>query len=210
MVYPIGRLLRPIATFPIKRVEGLENLPKDGAFVIASNHNSFIDIYVLGTEITRYVNKRRIYVISAIFFFFDIMASILFSEFGGSIRIRKKVHGGFLKSALRKLRRGDIVCIFPEGIPDKKPYLRKGKTGVARLVLNGKVPLVPVGMQGTINIWSKVKLIPRLKKEVIIKIGKPIYFNKYYGKDEDYPTLRRVTKIIMKNIGSLIGQEYNF
>ena len=210
MIFPIGGLFRSIVAFLVKKVEGLENLPKDTPFVIAANHDSFIDIFILGVEITRYLKKRKIYVISAMFFFFDVLASILFSEFGGSIRLRKKVHGGFLKSALRKLRKGDIICMFPEGIPNKKPYLRKGKTGVARLVLKGKVPVVPIGIQGTSYIWSKVKWIPRPSRRITIKIGKPIYFDKYYDKDEDYPTLRKVTTFIMKKIGSLINQKYNF
>ncbi len=210
MVFPIGRLLKSITPFLVKKIEGLENLPKDIPFVIASNHDSFMDVFVLAIEIIKHLKKKKIYVISAMFFFFDILANFVFSEFGGSIRIRRKVHGGFLKSAIRKLRKGHIVCIFPEGIPDREPRLRQGKTGVARLVLRGKVPVVPCSIQGTINIWSKVKWIPRPSKRITIKIGKPIYFDKYYDKDEDYPTLRKVTTIIMKSIGSLLGQEYNF
>ena len=210
MVFIIGGLFRSVVAFLINKVEGLENLPKDTPFVIAANHDSFIDVFILGVEITRYLKKKKIYVISAMFFFFDVLASVLFSEFGGSIRLRKKVHGGFLKSAIRKLRKKDIVCMFPEGVPSKKAGLRRGKSGVARLVLKAKVPVVPIGIQGTMRIWSKRKWIPSLNKKVTIKIGKPLYFDRYYGKDEDYPTLRKVTTVIMKQIGSLIGREYNF
>ena len=211
MVYPIGRLFRPIFIFPIKQIEGLENLPKDAPFVIASKHNSFIDPIILALVTTKYLRKKRIYFISAMALFFDVLSSLLFSEFGGSIRLRKKMaHGGFLKSALKKLRKGDIVCIFPEGAPNKKPNIRKGKTGVARLVLKGKVQVVPVGIQGTLYLWSRLKWIPRPKRNVIIKIGKPLDFSKYYGKDEDYSTLRKVTTIIMKEIAKLTGQKYKF
>jgi 1-acyl-sn-glycerol-3-phosphate acyltransferase len=209
MVYPIGKLFRSIVTFPVKEVKGLENFPKDASFVIASNHTSFIDPFVLSI-ITKHIKNRKIYLISAMSLFFDLMANFFFMEWGGSIRLRKKAHGGFLKSALKQLRKGNIIGIFPEGFPNKKPDLRKGKTGVARLVLKGKVPIVPIGIKGTLYIWSRLKWLPIPRKKVIIKIGKPLYFNQYYGKKEDYSTLRKVTTVIMKEIASLTGQKYSF
>ena len=210
MVYPVGKLLRPIVTFPIKQVIGLENLPKDTSFVIASSHTSFFDPILLGVIIPSHLKKKKMYFISAMMLFFDVLANILFSEFGGSIRLKKKAHGGFLKSALKQLRKGNIIGIFPEGFPNKKPRLRKGKTGIARLVLKGKVPVVPIGIKGTLYIWSRLKWIPRPRKKIIIRIGKPIYFKKYYGKYKDYSVLRKVTTLIMKEIASLKGQKYNF
>ncbi|MEA2035969.1 MAG: lysophospholipid acyltransferase family protein [Nanoarchaeota archaeon] len=210
MVYPIGSLFRFIIIHLVKKIEGLENLPKDTPFVIACNHISFMDIFVIASEVTTHLKKKKVYVVSAMFFFFDVISGIIFSELGGSIRLRRKVHGGFLKSAMKKLRRGNIVCMFPEGIPKKNNKIRKGKTGVARLILKGKVPVVPISIQGTIDVWSKLKWIPRLKRKIEIKIGKPMYFKDYYGKDEDYPTLEKITRIIMKKIALLLGQKYNF
>lgn len=210
MVYPIGKLSRPIITFPVKQVEGIENLPKDKPFIIASNHTSFIDPIILALVITRYLKKKKMYFISAMFLFFDLLITILFSEFVGSIRLKKKVHGSFLKSALKQLRKGNIIGIFPEGVPNKKPNIRKGKTGVARLVLKGKVPIVPVGIKGTLYLWSRLIWFPRPNNKVTIKIGKPLYFREYYEKDNDYYILEKVTTIIMENIASLIGEQYSF
>lgn len=210
MVYPIGKLFRPIFTFPVKHVGGIENLPKDKPFIIASNHNSFIDPIILASVITKHLKKKKMYFISAMFLFFDLLVHALISEFAGSIRLRKKVHGSFLKSALKRLKEGNIIGIFPEGIPNKQPSMRKGKTGVARLVLKGKVPVVPIGIDGTLYLWSRLKWFPRANKKVKMKIGKPLYFKKYYGKDNDYPSLEDITRIIMKNIASLMGKTYNF
>lgn len=207
MVYPIGSIFRSIVTFPVKQVEGLENFPKDTPFVIASNHTSFIDPLVL-LIITKHIKKRKIYFISAMLLFFDLIANFFFMEWGGSIRLKK--HGGFLKSALKQLRKGNIIGIFPEGMPNKKPNLRKGKTGVARLVLKSKVPVVPINIRGSLYVWSRLKWIPSPKKEIVIKIGNPIYFEKYYGKEDDYSVLRKVTRIIMKEIAKLGGQKYEF
>ncbi|MFH1641662.1 MAG: lysophospholipid acyltransferase family protein [Nanoarchaeota archaeon] len=210
MVYPIARILRPVITFPVKQVEGLENLPKDIPFVVAANHTSFMDFMVAALTITKHIKKRKIYVISAMILFFDFLAQIIFSEFGGSIRVKKKNRGGFLKSAIMQLRKGNIIIIFPEGVPNKKPDLRKGKVGVARLVLTGQVPVVPMGITGTLYVWSKLRLIPRPNKKVVVTIGKPMYFDEDYDKSEDYETLVKVTRIIMKEIGKLTNQDYPF
>ena len=210
MVYPLGRLFAPIITFPVKQIKGLENLPKNKPFIIASNHTSFIDPIILAVVIIKHLKKKRIYFISAMFLFSDLLVNFLLSEFAGSIRLRKKVHGSFLKSAIKQLRKGNIVGMFPEGMPNKNPNLRKGKTGVARLVLKGKVPVIPIGIKGTLYIWSRLKWLPRPKKRVTINIGKPIYFDKYYGKDDNYSILRKVTTTIMKNIALLIDKKYKF
>ncbi|MBU0628688.1 MAG: 1-acyl-sn-glycerol-3-phosphate acyltransferase [Nanoarchaeota archaeon] len=210
MVYPIGKIFRHIFTFPVKEIKGLDNLPKDSAFVVASNHHSFIDPLILASILTKPLKAKKIYFISAMLLFFDVLTNFIFSEFGGSIRLKKSIHGGFLKSAMKRLRKGNIVCIFPEGVPNKRSSIRKGKTGVARLVLKSRVPVVPIGIKGTLKVWSRLKWFPRPGKKVIITIGKPIYFKEYYPQDENYHILKKVTKAIMKEIASLIGQKYRF
>lgn len=208
MVYPIGKLLRPLVTFPVKEVKGLENLPNNISFVIASNHNSFIDALVIVVPVIGYLQKKRIYFISTMFFFFDFMLNLLFSEFGGSIKLKRNVRESFLKPALKQLKKGNIICIFPEGLPNKRSNIRRGKLGVAKLVLKGKVPVVPIGIKGTLYIWSRLKWLPRPKKKIIINIGKPIYFDKYYKQAGNRKILEKVTREIMKNIASLCGKRY--
>lgn len=209
MVYPVGSLFRRIFALQVKEVRGLENLPKETAFVFASNHHSFIDPFVMGSIISKHLKNKKIYFLSAMFLFFDLLANAIFGEFGGSIHLKQKVHGGFIKSALKQLRKGNVIGIFPEGVPNKKSSIRKGKTGVARLVLKGKVPVVPIGIQGTLHLWSRLKWLPRPGKKVTITIGKPIYFKEYYSRDEEYAVLRKVTDDIMKEIALLINQKYH-
>jgi len=210
MVYPIGKLLRPIFTFPVKEVKGLENLPKDTPFVITSNHNSFIDPNMLAYEITKHLKNKKIYFVSHSNLFSKFLAYLFFSEIGGIILLKKEDYTSFVKSAHRHLRKGHIIGIFPEGAHNKKPNLRRGKTGIARFVLEEKVPVIPIGIKGSLYVWSYLKKIPRPKKRVIIKIGKPLYFDKYYGKNNDYSILREITTTIMKEIALLTDQKYNF
>jgi 1-acyl-sn-glycerol-3-phosphate acyltransferase len=85
--------------------------------------------------------------------------------------------------------------------------MQRGKTGVARLALAAKVPVLPVGLVGTFKILPKGKLIPNTKK-ADVNIGKPLYFDKYYGQENNRKTIRKVTNNIMKEIAKLSKQKY--
>ncbi|MDA1197281.1 MAG: lysophospholipid acyltransferase family protein [Nanoarchaeota archaeon] len=210
MVYPIGGLAKLLFSFPIEELRGLENIPEDGPFILASNHNSFMDPVWLGMSVTKNFKKRRLYFISAMFFLFEFMILGVFSEFFGSIKLQKEIRGAFIRSAITQIDRGNVVGIFPEGIPNNSPLLRKGKTGVARLILHARVPVIPVGIEGSLYVWSKSRLIPRLNKKLRISVGKPMEFSEYYDKKDDSASLETVTSLIMKEIGKLINQDYLF
>ena len=107
------------------------------------------------------------------------------------------------------MKRGNIIIIHPEGTRSNDGKLQKAKTGVARLALAAKVPILPVGLIGTFEILPKWKKIPRLSKAKI-NIGKLIYFNAYYGKENDKKTIRFVTTKVMKEIAKLTKERYDF
>ena len=87
--------------------------------------------------------------------------------------------------------------------------LRKGKTGVVRLALEAKVPIIPLGLIGTINIMPTDTSIPRFKRAKI-HIGKPIYLDKYYKRNIDKKLLRKLTDDVMHVISELTGKPYNY
>jgi 1-acyl-sn-glycerol-3-phosphate acyltransferase len=115
-----------------------------------------------------------------------------------------------LEKALDALKKGKIVGIFPEGGRTRTGKLNKGKTGVARLALWAKVPVIPIGIKGSYKIWSAHQKIFKFKKAIYINIGKPMYFNKYYNKKFTKKLLRKITDQIMKEIARLTNQKYNF
>jgi 1-acyl-sn-glycerol-3-phosphate acyltransferase len=100
--------------------------------------------------------------------------------------------------------------IYPEGTRTLTGKLNRAKTGVARLALQAKVPVVPMGLTNTFKILPKGKWIPKFGLKSDITIGKPMYFDKYYGKDDDKKTLRKITTLIMREIARLSRQKYPF
>lgn len=209
MVYLIAkRIIPPIMKLWLKKVSGLENVPKNGAFIMAANHASYMDHFVIMSTLVPYLDKK-IYHLSKKEYF-ESLFKRLWHEHWGSVPIDRQSGGKeALMWAIMALKRGKIIAIHPEGTRSPTGKLMKGKTGVARLALKAKVPVIPVGLIGTFEILPKGKYIPKLKKATL-NIGKPIYFDEYYKKTVTKKLLRKITTKIMKDIAKLSKQKYNF
>ena len=191
---PIGRKFMELLMKPfIGKVNGLENVPKDKAFILVANHDSYIDHLILGVIFFNYLNKNLHFLAKKELF--EGWLKRMFHEWADAIPIDRQAGGEeALKLAIKALKDGK---------------LQRAKTGVARLALAAKVPVLPVGLIGTFEILPKWKKIPKLKKATV-NIGKLMYFSEYYGKESDKKTLRLLTTKIMEEIGKLTGEEYNF
>jgi 1-acyl-sn-glycerol-3-phosphate acyltransferase len=190
------------------RVEGLENVPKKGPAIIAANHVSFLDSFFIPLVIKR---RKVTYLAKADYFkswktkwFFHGVGQISCEREGGSKSQQS------LEIALDVLKEGKLLGIYPEGTrsPDGKLY--KGRTGVARLALTAGVPVIPVGLIGTDEVMPKSAKMPRLTGRIGVKvrIGRPIDFSRFAGRERDRFALRSVTDEIMFEVMELSGQEY--
>ena len=206
----VSRLVPMLIKIWIKKVSGLENVPKQGPFIIAPNHLSYIDHFLISSIIIPYINNRLYFIAKKEHFEGLSQKSWhkLWSNYITYIPIDRSKAEEALKSSLSCLKKGAVIVVYPEGTRSLTGKIQKGKTGVARLALWAQVPVIPVGIKGAFEIMPKGRKIPKLKKNVIITIGKPIYFNKYYGKRSTKKLLRQLTDSIMKEISQLSGQRY--
>jgi len=200
---PILRLLfRP-------RVEGLENLPADGAAILASNHLSFSDSIFLPL-----MTPRRItFLAKSDYFtgrgvkgrltaaFFRALGQVPVDRSGG------RASEEALATAKRILAEGHLLGVYPEGTRSPDGRLYRGKTGVARMSLEAGVPVIPVAMIDTEKIQPIGKLMPKIMR-VGIRIGAPLDFSRYEGLEGDRFVLRSITDEIMYELMTLSGQEY--
>jgi 1-acyl-sn-glycerol-3-phosphate acyltransferase len=137
-----------------------------------------------------------------------------FLNWGGCIPISvekgdKKVNSRAFKLALKYTKKKDPVGIFPEGGRSSDGELKQAKTGIAKLALTAKVPVLPIGIIGSYKVYPKGAKFPKFKK-FDMKIGKLIYLDEYYGNENNKKVLKEVTTLIMKRIARLIGQEYRY
>ncbi|GAA4146437.1 lysophospholipid acyltransferase family protein [Leifsonia shinshuensis] len=190
-------------------VVGLDNVPASGAVILASNHLSFIDSIFLPIVVDRHVSflaksdyfTRRGLKGWATRAFMNATGQLPIDRSGG------KASEASLNTGLAVLARGEILGIYPEGTrsPDGKLY--RGRTGVARMILEAGVPVVPVAMVDTAEIMPIGRRIPRVGRIGII-IGEPLDFSRFEGMEGDRFILRSVTDEIMYALHALGSQEY--
>jgi 1-acyl-sn-glycerol-3-phosphate acyltransferase len=196
---PVLRLLyRP-------KVIGLENIPDGGPVILAANHESFLDDFLLPL-----VLKGRKATILAKADYFEHWYTRWFFKGAGCVPVRRE--GGSaglaaLRTAIDALKEGKLVALFPEGTRSPDGRLYRGKTGVARIALEAQAPVIPVAIVGTFELWPYNRKLPK-PGGTEIRFGKPLTFDRHFATPADRFVLRSVTDEIMYEIMMLSGQEY--
>lgn len=202
----LGPLLR-LAFRP--RIEGLEHIPSSGAAIVAGNHLSFSDHFLLPA-----ILKRRITFLAKAEYFtgpgIKGRLTAAFFRSAGQIpvdRSGKEAGQAAIREGLGVLRQGELLGIYPEGTRSHDGRLYKGKVGVAVMALKAGVPVVPCAMIGTFEAQPPGQKIPNLHP-VVIRFGEPLDFSRYAGMENEKVILRAVTDEIMYAVLTLSGQEY--
>jgi len=202
----LGPLLR---LFFRPRIEGMENIPETGAAIVAGNHLSFSDHFVMPAILPR----RITFLAKAEYFTGRGLKGRLTAAFFRSIgqipvdRSGGRASQSAIDAALGVLGRGELLGIYPEGTRSHDGRLYRGRTGVAVMALQGGVPVVPCAMVGTFELQPPGRVIPRLGR-VTIRFGKPLDFSRFAGMSDQRYVVRSVTDEIMYEILALSGQEY--
>jgi len=184
-------------------VEGLDNVPRKGGLLIASNHLSFVDSVVLPI-----VAPRKVVFLAKEEYFEKPLSRAWFRGIG-MVPVNRddtKAAMASLEIALEVLGRGEAFGIYPEGTRSRDGRLYRGRTGVAELALTAGVPVVPVGLQGTEDIQPIGQRFPKRAK-VTIKFGEPIDFTGRFDGVPKGKARREATDEVMAAIQRLSGQE---
>ncbi len=203
-------LLGPLfATVFRPQIEGVEHVPAEGPAIIVCNHLSFVDSVFLPLAVPR----RMSYLAKSDYFtgkgvrgalvrwFFTASGQLPIDRAGG------KASEASLNTGLQVLAEGRILGLYPEGTRSPDGRLYRGRTGVARMVLEAHVPVIPVAVTGTDEVMPLGKRLPRVKK-VTVRFGEPLTFSRFEGMEGDRFVLRSITDEIMYRINQLSGQEY--
>ena len=196
-------LIRTIVNL-IARVEiqGSENIPKEGGFVIATNHLGRLDVALLfyaleGDFILTIAEKYEHH--------------WLFGPIGNAINgiwlDRYNADVGAIRQVLTRMKAGGILAIAPEGTRSKTETMAEGKPGVAYLALKAGLPIVPVGLTGTEDRMVIDRLKHLKKSEIKIIVGTPLNLPPIPKKNRD-AILKEYTEEIMCQIGALLPEKY--
>ena len=173
------------------QIIGVENIPKDGAFILAANHVSNWDPPFLGTFIDRevcYMGKEEL-------FSNPIMAWICRNLHVFPVK-RGAADKSAIKTAIKLLKDGKCFGIFPEGTRSKTGKLGKAEPGVSLIAAMTKAPIIPAAIVNTEKIFSREKFLPRLA----VVYGKPMNFT---GSTKDKQALADFAQEIMNEIAKL-------
>lgn len=177
-------------------IEGKENLPKDGSYIIACNHRTFWDPAMIACL----VKKRCSFIAKAELLNIKVFGKIL--AYAGAFPVERGAGDtAALDKAVSDIKDGKPFVIFPEGTRTKTGKLGRGKSGVAVIASMCNADLVPVA------VCYEGKL--RFRKKVTLKVGKLIPFEEFEIKDNDRHQIKAAVKRIMKEIASLLGEEYD-
>ncbi|MGW9022320.1 lysophospholipid acyltransferase family protein [Leucobacter chromiiresistens] len=190
-------------------LEGAENIPATGPVIIVGNHLSVIDSFFMPTMI-----DRRVYFLAKSDYFTGKgLKGWLVKSFMTAVgqlpidRSGGKASEASLNTGLGVLDRGDVLGIYPEGTRSPDARLYRGRTGVARLVLESGAVVVPAVMIDTEKAMPIGAKLPKIRRIGTV-VGKPLDFSRFAGMSADRFVLRSVTDEIMLEIQKLSGQTY--
>jgi 1-acyl-sn-glycerol-3-phosphate acyltransferase len=191
------------------KTEGLEHIPDSGPAILASNHLAVADSFYLPLVVT-----RRITFLAKAEYFSGTGLKGWFKRWfftvAGQVPIDRSsadTAQNALDTAQRLLDEGKLLGMYPEGTRSPDGRLYKGKTGLARLVLETGVPVIPVAMVGTDVVNPPGSTIWRFGK-VTVRIGKPLDFSRFEGLAGNRFIERALIDEVMYELMQLSGQEY--
>jgi|CXWL01.1.fsa_nt_gi 1-acyl-sn-glycerol-3-phosphate acyltransferase len=166
--------------FPV-RVQGRENIPPKGAFLLACNHVSYLDPMVMGI-----VTGRRLSYMAKDDLFKRPVLGYILKSLGTFPVKRNSADKRAIRESLDRLKRGLPLLLFPEGTRHGSQGERKIEAGVGFLALKANVPVVPVFIQGSDQVLPPGAKFFRRNK-VFVRYGKPIIFSQ----NADYEDVAR-------------------
>jgi 1-acyl-sn-glycerol-3-phosphate acyltransferase len=196
MIYWIGFVLVKILDkiYFTTRYIGRENLPAKGSFILACNHLSNVDPFIVGTSVWRHFNF-----IAKDSLFKNKILGFFFAEFGAVPIKRDSSDFHAIREVLRRMKKGDPLVLFPEGTRGVTGREKKIQPGIGMIALKSDVPVIPTFIQ------DSDKALPNGKKwfkryPVKVTFGKPMRFSQ----DEAYT---EVASKIMQSVNELAANQ---
>lgn len=167
------------------KVNGMENLPKEGAALVCPNH-----VHALDTVIVVVHANRKINVLAKEELFESRFLRFLAKVFGVYPVKQNSADLSAIKTSLKLLKNKELLLIYPEGTRNGMEKGKPIKNGPMTIAIKAGVPIIPVGIKGTFKTFSKIR----------INIGKPMYFNEYKDKVNDKEVVTKLTQDLMNEI----------
>lgn len=182
------------------KVEGLENIPKEGPVIIVSNHMSFVDPVLVGATVPRtlaYIARADMFKYPVLGWWMRAVNTIPLERGAGDL--------GAIKAAIRAIKDGKVFGIFPEGRRSRTGQIEPFKTGAAAIALRTDAVLVPMAIIGSDKAWP-VGSFPRPFRPIKVVFGEPITLPSDPAERKD---LGALTSRLEAAVTALLPAEYH-
>lgn len=206
--WPLAAIVVPlVGLFARIEMRGVENLPRDGAYVLAPNHNSEFDPLVVAVAVWRAGRAPRFLAKDSLFRVPVLGAALRATGMVPVPRASTSANQS-ITAAQEIARDGRGVIVYPEGTLTRDPELwpMRGKTGAVRLALGGDLPLIPMaqwGVQEILPRYGKLRF-PR-RSRVIVEFGPAIDLSEHLATPSQPATLTRATDTLMARIAEMLS-----
>lgn len=210
--WPLAAIVVPLAGFITKiEIEGAENLPIEGPYVLAPNHYSEFDPIIVAVATWRMGRAPRFLAKESLFRVPMLGAALRAT---GMVPVARSASASSAKQTITQsadlVAHGRGVIVYPEGTLTRDPDLwpMRGKTGAVRLALAGGIPVIPMatwGVQQILPRYGKLSLWPP-RKRVRVKVGPAVDLDAYRALPQGNANLTASTDIVMAAISGLLGE----
>jgi 1-acyl-sn-glycerol-3-phosphate acyltransferase len=160
------------------RYSGLKNIPREGGILAVSNHQSHLDPPLIGAGCPRRMN----YLARETLFHPPFFGRFIYSV--GAIPLdREGVGLSGIKESLKRLKRGEMLLVFPEGTRTPDGEIHPFKPGFTTLAVRSKSAILPIAIEGAYRAWPKKAKFPR-PHGVHVHFGPPILLDEYKDIEE--------------------------
>jgi len=210
--WPLAAIVVPLVSIFAKiEVEGGENLPEEGPYVLAPSHYSEIDPLIVAVATWRlgrapsFMAKESLFRVPVLGWALRATGMVPVARAGSASSAKQTI-----ETAERLLASGRGVIVYPEGTLTRDPDLwpMRGKTGAVRVALVGGLPVIPMatwGVQQIMPRYGKLSLWP-LRKRVKVLLGPPVDLSAYTGRAGHQSALVEATDVVMARIAELTGE----
>jgi 1-acyl-sn-glycerol-3-phosphate acyltransferase len=181
-------------------VEGVENVPSTGPFILVFNHQSILDPLIAQSHCPRTVHSMT----KSTQFAHPLFRWLVPRVAGFPVR-RYRVDPQAVRTTLRFLDEGRAVGIYPEGERSWDGALQPLRRGTIKLLLKSGVPIVPCGIQGSFDVWPRWAGRPR-RASVAVRFGEPILLGRFDDREARNRAVPWATAIVSEALKRLSGE----
>ena len=167
------------------RFIGLENVPSAGPYILAVNHQSFLDPFLAGIAL-----KRQLAFMARDSLFKRKILELMLNSVKAIPVRRGQADLASIKAIIARLKQGDGVCLFPEATRTTDGRISPFKGGFSLLSRRGNAPVVPVLIDGAFECWPRHRKLFKAGSKITVTYGQPISVEKITGmEDEDFAVM---------------------